>query len=1050
MARPSTPPILTRLCTAASTNAQAAALRELKHEIIGTEQKKVAWIKLGLVPHLLQVLSAESTSKRSNPAAHAYRDDGSVSKDDTEDARLQATIIVGSLAHGGPAFVAPLLSVPIISALSTSLDPSTVSSRLLLETLRTLTIIAESLALTSPGSGLHQGALSDVLFSNAHVDRLRQILSQTSSKTIVQQQISLTSRLIAKLCRDERHRTSLSNSGVLEALGSRMAGFVVAMGYVLPEADHIARTSGNGRIPRPAPQSAELYPILEAVSSIIHDSKYRALQLFYSRDLMAVFPPSAVNSVRSRGSGPADGPEQSSTVNPLDSLLPPIPTAHHKSVSSRSTSFPSISAARDSSRGPSTKSRSSTGSPWSYDPHSYTVETSQHPIEADRPADDECPVVAWLICLIRSEYGLIRLMAASVLAELVRTGLVSKRRETLLAYGVIPILVSMLGEPAPLLKASHRYSPTNAAHWLDYKWAKERAPAIMAMLVTDCVELQKAAVDGKAIKKLAEMLKSTYEPIPERKQASAWTPMSETGSHPGDNQASSARRLGDPGLRAQLMHNLRVRESTLQGLASLAPFIDEYRKKIIDSGVTSFLLQSLKSWEDSSSGPATNGHASGDDAGHLTAPKGNPASVIVAACDLARTLSRSVSILRTSLIDSGVASPLFLLLRSSDIEVQIAATAALCNLILEFSPMREAIMQAGAMKVLCEHTQSPNPRLRLNATWALKHLVFFASQEVKFACLEELGQGGLLQLICGDSEETSSTGDSGNNVDDPMDMSGDIDNHKGGGAGEPAESIPDESWEPPILEREDTNGDEDREMKLDEPTSNAKDNNGSPHNQSHKSGTPHQQPNNKPFSPTTINAQLMALRDTELNPAKQSQRDALAIQEQGLDFIRNLINGPKSDEIIDKLITYFNGPDQLFAVLSSKLRRPSPSPGPITLQKPQPQLMWGSSETLTATLFILVHIAASAPRHRALLTAQTQLLKQLLPLFQHPSKNVRAPLVWLVINITWVDDQTDEAAAKARAAELKRLGYQPELEALLHDPELDVRERARTGLYQLR
>ena len=105
MARPSTPPILTRLCTASSANAQAAALRELKHEIIGTEQKKVSWIKLGLVPHLLQVLSSESSSKRSNRAAHAYRDDGSVSGDETEDARLQATIIIGSLAHGESIFL---------------------------------------------------------------------------------------------------------------------------------------------------------------------------------------------------------------------------------------------------------------------------------------------------------------------------------------------------------------------------------------------------------------------------------------------------------------------------------------------------------------------------------------------------------------------------------------------------------------------------------------------------------------------------------------------------------------------------------------------------------------------------------------------------------------------------------------------------------------------------------------------------------------------------------------------------------------------------------
>lgn len=353
-------------------------------------------------------------------------------------------------------------------------------------------------------------------------------------------------------------------------------------------------------------------------------------------------------------------------------------------------------------------------------------------------------------------------------------------------------------------------------------------------------------------------------------------------------------------------------------------------------------------------------------------------------------------------------------------------------------------MQAGALEVLCEHAQSSNPRLRLEATWALKHLVFSASHEVKFACLEELGQGGLIQLICGDIEEMRSTVGGGSGTSDPMEMSVDISNGGGSGIVQPESIVDDrpahESFEE-TLEQEDNDGDDDREMKLDEPTSNT---HGRHHNQSNVNPPQSTTTSNQPTKPSStnknnnLNTKLTALREAELNPAKQSQCDSLAIQEQGLDFIRNLINGPKSDEIIDRLITYFNGPDQLFNILSSKLR---PSTGPYS----QP-----ATETITATLFILVHIAASAPRHRALITSQTHLLKQLLPLFQHPSKNVRGPLVFLVINITWVDDQSDESAAKTRAAELKRLGFQAELEALLHDPELDVRERARNGLCQLK
>ena len=67
----------------------------------------------------------------------------------------------------------------------------------------------------------------------------------------------------------------------------------------------------------------------------------------------------------------------------------------------------------------------------------------------------------------------------------------------------------------------------------------------------------------------------------------------------------------------------------------------------------------------------------------------NPVSVLIAACGATRALSRSISILRTTLIDNGVVMPVFRLLRHPDIEVQIAATACTCNLVTDVSPMRD-------------------------------------------------------------------------------------------------------------------------------------------------------------------------------------------------------------------------------------------------------------------------------------------------------------------------------------------------------------------------
>ena len=100
MSRPQTPPILARLRAASSPIVQAAVLRDLKGEIIGTAQKKEAAIRLGIVPHLARILSSNLRRKGSSLDRDGDRLDASASRHDAEEARLQATIVVGSLAHG--------------------------------------------------------------------------------------------------------------------------------------------------------------------------------------------------------------------------------------------------------------------------------------------------------------------------------------------------------------------------------------------------------------------------------------------------------------------------------------------------------------------------------------------------------------------------------------------------------------------------------------------------------------------------------------------------------------------------------------------------------------------------------------------------------------------------------------------------------------------------------------------------------------------------------------------------------------------------------------
>lgn len=111
------------------------------------------------------------------------------------------------------------------------------------------------------------------------------------------------------------------------------------------------------------------------------------------------------------------------------------------------------------------------------------------------------------------------------------------------------------------------------------------------------------------------------------------------------------------------------------------------------------------------------------------------------------SLSRSVRQLRTCLIDAGLAQPLFQLLFDTDIEVQVAASAALCNIILDFSPMKQIIIEKGGVTRLVQLILGGSAALRLNAIWALKNMLYQADLSLKRRVMDELGWNNLSALV---------------------------------------------------------------------------------------------------------------------------------------------------------------------------------------------------------------------------------------------------------------------------------------------------------------
>jgi len=154
---------------------------------------------------------------------------------------------------------------------------------------------------------------------------------------------------------------------------------------------------------------------------------------------------------------------------------------------------------------------------------------------------------------------------------------------------------------------------------------REKAPLVLAHLVSDSEDFQKAACDAGAISALAQFVKDTT-----------------------------------------MVVSTRLKESSLLALAAICLLKEECRKQVIDSKILPAIVAAL-------------GH---QDPG-----------VREAACQCTRSLSRSAKNLRTSLVDAGVALPLFRLLSDDSIQVKIAACATLCNIVLEFSPMKKVCLR---------------------------------------------------------------------------------------------------------------------------------------------------------------------------------------------------------------------------------------------------------------------------------------------------------------------------------------------------------------------
>ncbi|KAL1967310.1 hypothetical protein VTN77DRAFT_3356 [Rasamsonia byssochlamydoides] len=990
MTRAETSPLLAQLQNPESLTEQVVALRALKHELIGHDQRKEAWISWGIIPLLSKVLALRrATGKK---AATSGELNGTRKHSDTtrprteeEEACLQAIIIVGSLAQGGPAFISPILAGDILPPMLSILSSPGCPQWLALPILKTLNTIADRFPLQSR-DWPQDNQLAEIVFAKEHIGCFAHIISQTSSSQTTQSCITLAAGLIAKLCTEETHKAALAEAGVLDALAVKVASFVVARGFVLPGAEnHLNEPGVLPAIPPPAPPGARLAPILRAVAVIIEHSKTRAEYFLSSPGIVTVFPKQLPEF------SPADikkAPWGSTylsgfavprpiSANPIDSILPAVPPVQTKA----SSNFPPLVPHG------------------AYGKRGQLRNTSY--LESTASDEEENAIIPWLLHVVRAESGMARLMAARLVTVLFRLGLAKEHRISMLSYLLIPVLLRMFDKDYDMKDES---DPECDGLIPTILRLKEEAPSILATLVMDMDELQKAAVEGGAIKKLSQLLKETYNPLQENAK-SMWH--AESRQTTSQAEASPELRLGPPGYLPIVCHIMRYREGILKALAALSPSKDEYRKSICDNGVVPYIIDSLK--------PRPSPPPEDTTTAKNTAADGNPTPTILAACGAARSLTRSVSILRTSLIDAGVATPLFGLIKHPDIEVQIAATAVISNLALDFSPMKEAIISADILPILCDHAHSTNLKLRLESLWALKHIAYNSANDLKTKIIATLGPGWLKQILLQDpTNAPSKRGTTDSENGSPLGMG------TSNSAGEQVDLLnPMED----VRDREN-----DLNMMDMAPTS--------------KSGV-------DSYLSDPARRRKLALSG-DLDQIKQARQDEIGVQEQAFDLIRNIICDPGAAEMIDYVFREMGGHQEFLDILADHLRPRTgqvPSRRDSSSHKPSAPV---PTEILISVTYVVIHLAAGLPRHRELLVSHRDLLKNMVHHFNHSHHYVRVNCVWTVINLTCQDNQSDHQACHERALKLKSLGVMDRLASVEDDPDLDVRERTKTALHFMR
>jgi hypothetical protein len=173
--------------------------------------------------------------------------------------------------------------------------------------------------------------------------------------------------------------------------------------------------------------------------------------------------------------------------------------------------------------------------------------------------------------------------------------------------------------------------------------------------------------------------------------------------------------------------NKIIIENSLYCLSELCSFNEESRKQIIQFKILNSIIHFLNSNDSKLE------------------------SIKIAILKFIKSLSRSIRNLRTNIIDSQIQIPLFNLINHNNLQIQENSIAILCNLVLEFSPIKNQLIQNGILNKIInkiKHVTLSN-NIKFNYIFLLKNLIYMSDNQIKENLLKELTLSFLLNnLIC--------------------------------------------------------------------------------------------------------------------------------------------------------------------------------------------------------------------------------------------------------------------------------------------------------------